>query len=41
MKNLKGSPGKEVEAVWACDAKEGDGNGSTREKEAREVFIRT
>ena len=35
---------KEVEAVWACDAKrgelrrkEGDGNESTREKEERKT----
>ena len=40
--NRKESPGKEVEVVWACDAKrgtlhrkEGDGNESTREKEER------
>ena len=39
--NLKESP-RETEVVWACDAKigalcreEGDGNGSTREKEER------
>ena len=42
--NHKESTGNKVEVVWACDAKrgtlrrnEGDGNGSTREKEERKT----
>ena len=45
MENLKECPGKDVEMVWACEAKrgalcrnwEGDGNGSSREEEERKV----
>ena len=42
--NVEQSPGQEVGAAWACDEnrgalrrKEGDGNGSTREKEERKT----
>ena len=45
--DLKESPEKEVEVVWACDTKrgelcrkEGDGNGSTREEEERKALER-